>query len=202
MFWRLLKEKKLRLNFSDFLSHPTIWIIHSWRHQPKVIWKSQNFHISYFHSRLVRSFWSDSACLPRHDFLMFSPFLGQLFCWKSQNPFKTSVLRSVTRCFFNTKKTSPILFIFWEHFPNQIYKIRKIMFFPVKTNFSCFWTQNEPSISLIYHLLAFSHKWDSQNRPPKHQNDHEKSIFHNCSRNVPGTPKWCGVVSCVRKHIF
>ena len=51
-------------------------------------------------------------------------------------------------------------------------------------------------------MLAIWTKIGSKNRPPKHQNHHEKSIFQNCSRNIPGTLRWCGVASCLRKTCF
>ena len=41
-----------------------------------------------------------------------------------------------------------------------------------------------------------------QKSTPQNQNHHEKPFFQNCSRNVPGTPCGCGVVSCLRKHTF
>ena len=46
-------------------------------------------------------------------------------------------------------------------------------------------------------VLAVSTIWGSKQSSQSHQSHHEKMGFHNCSRNVPGTPRWCAVVSCL-----
>ena len=72
--------------------------------------------------------------------------------------------------------------------------------------FYCFVTSQRPHRGWLRNqqvpMLAISNKMGSQKSPQNHQNDHEKSIFQICSRNVPGAPKWCGVVSCLRKTCF
>ena len=39
-------------------------------------------------------------------------------------------------------------------------------------------------------VLAVSTIWGSKQSSQSHQNHHEKMVFHNCSRNVPGTPRF------------